>query len=70
MYTICVWFALVYETGFLCTALAVLEVTLWTRLASIELRDLACLCLPGAGFKDVCHHTQQEIASEAQVRIQ
>jgi hypothetical protein len=45
------WF---FETGFLCVALAVLELTLWTRLASNS--EIAYLCLPSAGIKGVRHH--------------
>jgi hypothetical protein len=37
------------ETGFLCVALAVLELTPWTQKS-------ACLCFPSAGIKGVCHH--------------
>jgi hypothetical protein len=41
----------VFETAFLCIALAVLELTLYTRLASnSEIR------LPSAGIKGVHHH--------------
>jgi hypothetical protein len=36
---------LFFKTGFLCVALSVLEITLWT-----------CLCLPIAGIKGVCNH--------------
>jgi hypothetical protein len=43
------------ETGFLCGALAVLELTLQTRLASNSQR-FTCLCLSSAGIKGVCHH--------------
>ena len=36
-----------FETGFLCVALAVLELALQTRLAS----NSACICLPSDGIK-------------------
>jgi hypothetical protein len=46
-------FVFVFETGFLCVALAVLELCRpgWPRT-----RKSACLCLPSAGIKGVCHH--------------
>jgi hypothetical protein len=37
------FFSFFFETGFLCVALAVLELTLWTRLAS---NSEICLPLP------------------------
>jgi hypothetical protein len=44
--------------GFLCVALpmAILELTLWTRLASSP--GFTCLYLPSVGFKGVCHHAR------------
>ena len=47
------------EFQFLCVALAVLEVSLWTRLTSNSQRS-TCLSLQSAGIKDVCHHCQRE----------
>jgi hypothetical protein len=45
-----VWFGFgFFETGFLCVALAVLELTLQTRLTPTQ--RSACLCLPSAGLK-------------------
>ena len=45
----------VFKTGFLCVALAVLELTLKTRLAlNSEIRQLLP---PSAGIKGVRHHT-------------
>jgi hypothetical protein len=38
-----------YETGFLCVALAILEL-------SLSLCKPGCLCLPNAGIKGMCHH--------------
>jgi hypothetical protein len=49
-----VLFCFVFETGFLCVALAVLELTLETRLALNQ--KSACLCLSSAGIKGECHH--------------
>ena len=46
---------LLFETGFLCVALAILELTLQTRLASNSER-LTCLCLPSPEIKGVHHH--------------
>jgi hypothetical protein len=46
------WFL---ETGFLCIALAVLELTHSVDQAGLELRNPACLCLPSAGTKGVHH---------------
>ena len=45
---------LFFETEFLCVALAVLELTLKIRLASNQ--KSACLCLPSAGIKGMCHY--------------
>jgi hypothetical protein len=42
--------------GFLCVALAVLELTLWTKLSSNSQRS-GCLCLPSAGIKGMSHHS-------------
>lgn len=42
------------ETGFLCAAMAVLELTL--DQAVHEPRDSPCLCLPGTGSEGVRHH--------------
>jgi hypothetical protein len=44
------FFFFFFETGFLCIALAVLEPG-WPRT-----QKSACLCLPSAGIKGVCHH--------------
>ena len=52
----CFVFVLFFESGFLCVALAVLELTLKTRLASNS--DIHLLCLPSAGIKGVCHYLQ------------
>jgi hypothetical protein len=42
------------ETGFLCESLAVLELTLYTRLAvNSEIQDL---CLQSAGIKGMGHY--------------
>lgn len=51
-------FYLVLETGFLCvTALAVLELALYTRLVSNSQRP-AILYLLSAGFKGIRYHAQ------------
>jgi len=51
---VCLFGFLFFETGFLCVALAVLELTLKTRLA---LYSEICLPLPlSAGIKGVRHH--------------
>ena len=47
-YFIFFWFR---ETGFLCVALAVLELTLWTRLASNSQRSFLCLRSEVLGLK-------------------
>ena len=47
-------FFVFFETGFLCVALAVLELTRQTRLASNS--EIPCLCLPSAGIKGMLHH--------------
>jgi hypothetical protein len=44
------YFFLFFETGFLCVALAVLELAMLTRLFLNSQRS-ACLCLPSAGSK-------------------
>ena len=44
------------EMGSYYVALAVLELTLYTRLATNSQRS-TCLCLPSAGIKAVCHHS-------------
>ena len=44
-----------FETGFLCVALAVLELALQTRLSSDSQRS-SCLCFSSAGINGVCHH--------------
>ena len=45
------------KTGFLCVALEpVLELALWTKLASNSHRS-ACLCLLSTGIKGVRHHS-------------
>jgi hypothetical protein len=46
-----------FETGSLCIALVILEITLKTKLVSNWQRS-ACLCLLSAGTKGVCHHIQ------------
>jgi hypothetical protein len=48
------WFVY-FETGFLCVALAVPELSLWTRLASNSQRS-TYLCLPSAGVEVMCLH--------------
>jgi hypothetical protein len=40
-----------FETGFLCVALAILELTLQTRLASNSQRS-NCLCFPVLGLNE------------------
>jgi hypothetical protein len=45
----------VYKSGFLCVALAVLELVPYTRLA-LNSEISACLCLPSAGIKVMSHH--------------
>jgi hypothetical protein len=50
---------LFFETGFLCVALAVLELTLYPGRPWIQ--KSACLCLPSTGIKDVCHHCPAEL---------
>ena len=52
---VCVPLPVMPHTGFLCVVLAVLELTPYTRLAVNSERS-ACLCLPSAGIKCVCHH--------------
>ena len=47
-----------FKTGFLYVALAALELTMYTRLASNSSDRFSCLCSLKAGTKDVCHHTQ------------
>ena len=47
-----VGFVLLFETGFLCIALAVLELTL----------DQAGLCLPSAGIKGVRNHAWRPLS--------
>ena len=44
----------------LCLWLAVLELTMYTRLAS-NLQRSACLCLPSAGIKSICYHTPHKV---------
>jgi hypothetical protein len=43
-----------FETGFLCVALAVLD--LLCRPGWPQTQKSACLCLPSAGIKGLCHH--------------
>lgn len=43
-----------FETGSHSIALAILELVLLTKLASNSHRS-ACLCLPHAGIRGVCH---------------
>jgi hypothetical protein len=43
-----------FETGFLCIALAVLNSL--GRPGWPRTQKSACLCLPSAGIKGVCHH--------------
>ena len=50
-----VLFRFVFEAGFYYVALAVLELSLQTRLAS-NLQGFACRCLPSAGIKGMHHH--------------
>lgn len=49
-------FCFVFKTGLLCIILAVLELSMWTSLASNSQRS-SCICLPSAGTKDMHHHT-------------
>jgi hypothetical protein len=53
-----VLFCFLFLTGFLCIALAVLELTLYCRPGWPRTQKSACLCLPSAGLKGVCrrHH--------------
>jgi hypothetical protein len=51
------WF---FETGFLCAVLAVLELTLYTRLVSNSEIHLPLPPKPSAGIKGVCHHCLAE----------
>jgi hypothetical protein len=44
------------ETGFFCIALAVLELTLYSRVALNSEIHLPLPCLPSAGIKGVYHH--------------
>ena len=44
---------LYFETGFLCVALVVLELT---RPSWPLIQKSTCLCLPRAGIKGICHH--------------
>jgi hypothetical protein len=46
-----------FETGFLCIALAVLELSL-CRPGWPQTQRSACLCLPSAGIKGVLHHAR------------
>jgi len=46
-----------FESRILCIALAVLELTLYTRLTSNS-QTSTCLWLPCVGIKGVCHHHQ------------
>ena len=48
-------------TGFLCVAMAVLELAMQTRLAWNSQRS-TCLCFPSAEIKGVCQHTKQQHA--------
>ena len=48
-------FLFVLKTRFFCVALAALELTMYTRLAS-NLQSSACLCLLSAGTKGMHHH--------------
>ena len=49
-----------YEPGSHYVALAGLELTLLTRLASNSQR-FACLCLPSAGARGLCQHVAQQV---------
>jgi hypothetical protein len=49
-----VWFWFL-KTAFLCAFLAVLELTVWSRLPSDCSRSV-CLCVLGVGIKVVYHH--------------
>jgi hypothetical protein len=56
---VCLFVCLFFETGFLCIALAVLELTFrpgWPRT-----QKSACLCLPSAGIKGVRHHSRLQL---------
>lgn len=46
------WF---FKSGFLYVTLAILELTLYVRLASNSQKS-SCLCLPSAGIKVVQRH--------------
>ena len=48
-------FYLVFETGSLFVALALLKLTMWTRV-SLNLQRFACLFLPNTVIKGVCYH--------------
>jgi hypothetical protein len=45
-----------FEIGFLCIALAVLSWNSLCRPGWPRTQKSACLCLPSAGIKGVCHH--------------
>jgi hypothetical protein len=47
-----------FETGFLCVALAVLQLTLY-RPGWLRTQKFTCLCLPSAGIKGVRRHTRR-----------
>jgi hypothetical protein len=49
------WF---FKTGFLCVALAALELTVDQAGLEPGTQKSACLCLPSAGIKGVRHHAQ------------
>jgi hypothetical protein len=47
-----------FETGFLCVALAVLELSSLCRPGWPRTQKFACLCLPSAGIKGMRHHAR------------
>jgi hypothetical protein len=51
------FFFFFFETGFLCVALAVLALTLYTRLTSNS--EIRLPLPPSAGIKGVRHHARQ-----------
>jgi hypothetical protein len=50
-------FSFLFLTVFLYVALAVQELTKYTRLVSNSQRSI-CLCLPSAGIRGMSHHDQ------------
>jgi hypothetical protein len=51
-----------FKIVFLCVALAILELTRYTRAASYSQRS-SCLCLQSVGIKGLCHHCLARVVS-------